>query len=235
MGIKNAIKIRSKILLQKNIKWKKKVDIRKNSSDILKEIIGKIEELNNAQQKEAEDIIKKIIKYKNIDESSKIGNITLDVEKIKAIKENIYKCVIYNEDTTQLGYIKELLGQTSPKEKEWLLSGTEHIKNNECPFCKSNIEINNISTIIDNGEEIINKLNDLEKQLLTLKEEQASIIQYKLDSNNLHRDCSTEEIYTSQSIKMEEIEKLLQEINMCFSKTDTNIETSSKQVTNLRN
>lgn len=96
-------------------------------------------------------------------------------------------------------------------------------------------KINNISTIIDNGEEIINKLNDLEKQILMLKEEQVSIIQYKLDTNNLHRDCSTEEIYTSQSIKMEEIEKLLQEINMCFSKTDTNIETSSKQVTNLRN
>lgn len=278
------IKKRKKDLVDEAIKiideWKKKVDIRKNSRDILEEIIGKIEELNNTQQKEAEEIIKKIIKYKNIDESSKIGNITLDVEKIRAIKENIYKCVIYNEDTTQLGYIKELLGQKSPKEKEWVLSGTEYIKNNECPFCKSNIEnndiingykiykssklgqleqklkfllnelnitditikqfptiqrkINNISTIIDNSEEIINKLNDLEKQILTLKEEQVSIIQYKLDINNLHRDCSTEEIYTSQSIKIEEIEKLLQEINMCFSKTDTNIETSSKQVTNLR-
>lgn len=142
------IKKRKKDLVDEAIKvideWKKKVDIRKNSSDILKEIIGKIEGLNNAQQKEAEDIIQKIIKYKNIDESSKIGNITLDVEKIKAIKENIHKCVIYNEDTTQLGYIKELLGQTSPKEKEWLLSGTEYIKNNECPFCKSNIENNDI-------------------------------------------------------------------------------------------
>lgn len=261
--------------------WKKKVDIRKNSNEIFKEIIENIEKLNSVQQIEAEDIIQKIIKYKNVDESSKIGNITLDLEKIKAIKENIHKCVIYNEDTTQLAYIKRLLGQISSDEKEWILLGTKYIKNNECPFCKSNIDnndivngykmyqnsklgqleqklkflleqlnvidtttkqisiiknkINNISTIIDNNEEISNKLNDLENQLIKFKEEQINIIQYKLDSDNLHRDCSSEEIYTSQNIKLEDIEKLLKEININFSQIDAKIETSSKQVGNLRN
>ena len=222
--------------------WKKKVDIRKNSNEILTEIVKNIERLNSIQQIEAEDIIQKIIKYKNVDESNKIGSITLDIERIKAIKENIHKCIIYNEDTTQLSYIKILLGQISSDEKEWILLGTKYIKNNECPFCKSNIDnndivngykmyqnsklgqleqklkflleqlnvidtttkqisiiknkINNISTIIDNNEGISNKLNDLENQLIKFKEEQINIIRYKLDSDNLHRDCSSEEIYT---------------------------------------
>ena len=96
-------------------------------------------------------------------------------------------------------------------------------------------KINNISTIIDNNEEISNKLNDLEEQLIKFKEEQINIIQYKLDSDNLHRDCSSEKIYTSQNIKLEDIEKLLKEINVNFSQIDAKIETSSKQVGNLRN
>lgn len=167
--------------------WKKKVDIRKNSNEILTEIVKNIERLNSIQQIEAEDIIQKIIKYKNVDESNKIGSITLDIERIKAIKENIHKCIIYNEDTTQLSYIKILLGQISSDEKEWILLGTKYIKNNECPFCKSNIDNNDIV----NGYKMYqnSKLGQLEQKLKFLLEQlnvidtttkQISIIKIKL-------------------------------------------------------
>lgn len=260
---------------------KKKVDIRKNGNDILKEIIDRIEELNTLQLVNSEEIIQKIIKFKNIDQSSKLGNIQLNIDKIKEIKENIHKCIIYNEDITQLGYIKELLSQTSQKEKEWILLGTEYINDNKCPFCKQSIEkndvvtgykiyqssklgkleerlktlsnelniinnttnqfvmfqrkINTIEMIIDNSSDIINKLNSLETALLKLKEEQTNIIQHKLKSDNLHRDCSTDYIYNSQNIKIETIEKLLEEIKAIFSNIDNQIDTSNKQITTLRN
>lgn len=260
---------------------KKKVDIRKNSNDILKEIIDRMEELNTLQLINSEEIIQKINKFKNIDQSSKLGNIQLNIEKIKELKESIHKCIIYNEDITQLGYIKELLGQTPQKEKEWILLGTDYINDNKCPFCKQSIEnnnivdgykiykssklgkleerlksllnelniinnitnqfamfqrkINNLEMIIDNSNEIINKLNSLETELLKLKEEQTNIIQHKLKSNNLHRDCSTDDIYNSQNIKIETIEKLLEEIKAIFSYIDNQIDTSNKQITALRN
>lgn len=260
---------------------KKKVDIRKNSNDILKEIIDRMEELNTLQLINSEEIIQKINKFKNIDQSSKLGNIQLNIEKIKELKENIHKCIIYNEDITQLGYIKELLGQTPQKEKEWILLGTDYINDNKCPFCKQSIEnnnivdgykiykssklgkleerlksllnelniinnitnqfamfqrkINNLEMIIDNSNEIINKLNSLETELLKLKEEQTNIIQHKLKSNNLHRDCSRDDIYNSQNVKIETIEKLLEEIKAIFSYIDNQIDTSNKQITALRN
>lgn len=172
--------------------WKKKVDIRKNSNEIFKEIIENIEKLNSVHI-DNNDIVNGYKMYQN----SKLGQLE---QKLKFLLEQLNVM-----DTT----IKQI----------------SIIKN----------KINNISTIIDNNEEISNKLNDLEEQLIKFKEEQINIIQYKLDSDNLHRDCSSEKIYTSQNIKLEDIEKLLKEINVNFSQIDAKIETSSKQVGNLRN
>ncbi len=265
----------------KNIEeLRKKVDIRKSNDDIFKEIIEKIEDLNKVQLLDSEEIIQKMSKYKNIDSSSKIGKIYLNTEDIKGIKEKIHKCIIYNEDITQLSYIKELLGKIDSEEKEWILTGTQYINNDICPFCKQNIEkndvvngykiykdsklgrleeklkillselnfievvikqipnlkvkISSIEAIVDNSKEVFEKLDILVENLKKIKSEQENIIQYKLKSDNLHKDCSNDDIYISQSEVTETIEIMLNEINTILLNVDEKIDTSKKQIISLR-
>ena len=265
----------------KNIEeLRKKVDIRKSNDDIFKEIIEKIEDLNKVQLLDSEEIIQKMSKYKNIDSSSKIGKIFLNTEDIKGIKEKIHKCIIYNEDITQLSYIKELLGEIDSEEKEWILTGTQYINNDICPFCKQNIEkndvvngykiykdsklgrleeklkillselnfievvikqipnlkvkISSIEAIVDNSKEVFKNLDILVENLKKIKSEQENIIQYKLKSDNLHRDCSNDDIYISQSEVTETIEIMLNEINTILLNIDEKIDTSKKQIISLR-